>query len=200
MQKEEYVFNIYNKKVSDMSARQKEILSKYNYLTPIKKESYDEKKRTWNWLFRCDCGNEKIINMKEIRNNQTKSCGCFKQKNLNHNTGNLSKSWKGKTLIPLTYINSVEYRAKLKKYEYNLTEEYLYNLYVMQNCECKLSGMKLSIDLKNFTASIDRINSDIGYIEGNVQWVHKDVNYIKYNLIEKELYDICEKIRNKHGM
>lgn len=30
-----------------------------------------------NWLFSCDCGNEKIINGYAVRSGQTKSCGCY---------------------------------------------------------------------------------------------------------------------------
>lgn len=49
------------------------------------------------------------------------------------------------------------------------------------------SGLKLvftnesnaSLTRKNTTASLDRIDSKIGYIEGNVQWVHKDINKMK---------------------
>jgi len=182
-----------------MSA-EKNILDKYNYLTPIKKVSYNEKMRSWNWLFMCDCGNEKVINIQLVRRpNGTKSCGCLKQKNLNHKKGFYSNKWLGETLIPLTYINSVKRRAKQKNREYSLTEKYLYNLLIEQNFKCKLSGIELSIDLSNFTASIDRIDSNIGYIEGNIQWLHKDVNYIKYSLSEKELFYICQKIKQKHG-
>ena len=182
-----------------MASREKPILEKYNYLTPIKKDSYNEKKRTWNWLFKCDCGKEKIINIKEVRSNQTKSCGCLKAKNLNHKNGINSNGWNSKTLIPNTYISNVKYRAKLKSYIYNITDEYLYKLYLEQEGKCNLTGIELSIDLSNFTASIDRINSKIGYIEGNIQWLHKDINYIKYDLDEKELFYICEKIKQKHG-
>lgn len=177
-----------------------DIKSKYNFLTPIKKVEYNKKKRMWDWLFRCDCGVEKIINIGEVRKNRTKSCGCLKNKNLNHNKSELSINWKSKTPIPITYINSVKRRAISKKIEFNINEEYIYKIFSNQNGKCNLSGLDLSIDLSNFTASIDRIDSKSGYVEGNIQWLHKDLNYIKYNLNQKELYFICEKIKNKHGI
>lgn len=44
------------------------------------------------------------------------------------------------------------------------------------------------------TASLDRIQNDKGYIEGNVQWVHKDINRMK-NIFEQNYFiDICKKI------
>jgi len=179
---------------------EKKIENKYNNLTPIKKISFNEKRKNWNWLFKCDCGSEKIINISQVRQNKTKSCGCLKRKNLKHGCGVKHNNWKGKTPIPKTYINSIIRRAKLKGYEYNISDEYLYNLYIKQSGKCKLSGIELSISLNNFTASLDRINSNIGYIENNLQWLHKDVNYIKYNLTIDELLLICEKIKHKHGI
>lgn len=176
----------------------KEILNKYNFLTPIKPINLDKKRRTWNWLFKCDCGNEKIINISQVRGGRTKSCGCFKQLNLKHGFGQNHNNWKSKNQISMTYINSVKYRAELKKIDFNLSEDFLWELYNKQNGLCKLSGLKLSLFCNDQTASIDRIDSSVGYVNNNVQWVHRDVNYIKYNLSETELLYICEKIKIKH--
>ncbi|NBW29230.1 hypothetical protein EBR37_02510, partial [bacterium] len=37
-----------------------------------------------------------------------------------------------------------------------------------------------------------------GYIEGNVQWVHKRVNIMKGNMLEQEFLDFCEAVVNKN--
>lgn len=47
------------------------------------------------------------------------------------------------------------------------------------------------------TASLDRIDSSKGYIPGNVQWVHKDVNKMKLALSEKRLLELCTLIVQK---
>ena len=39
---------------------------------------------------------------------------------------------------------------------------------------------------------LDRKNSKIGYVEGNIQWVHKTVNIIKWDWDVEELYEWCE--------
>ena len=49
------------------------------------------------------------------------------------------------------------------------------------------------------TASLDRIDSSQGYIEGNVQWVSREVNFFKNNKNEKDLYNLCKKIYMKLG-
>jgi len=47
------------------------------------------------------------------------------------------------------------------------------------------------------TASIDRKNSDLGYTKENIQWVHKDVNYMKMNLSEKYFIKLCKLIARR---
>jgi hypothetical protein len=46
------------------------------------------------------------------------------------------------------------------------------------------------------TASLDRINSDEGYIKGNVQWVHKDINIMKNIYSSKYFIEMCKKVAN----
>jgi len=50
---------------------------KYGKLTAIKKAFY--KKGKSYWVFRCDCGNEKIIIKDNVVKGQTKSCGCLQK-------------------------------------------------------------------------------------------------------------------------
>lgn len=76
-------------------------------------------------------------------------------------------------------------------------------MFEKQNGKCALSGVdinlsdklhKFSPDYSTFTASVDRIDSSKGYIVGNIQWVHKTINYIKRDLDENEFIDWCKKI------
>ena len=34
-------------------------------------------RKEWRWLFRCDCGNEKILEVGNVFRGHTRSCGCF---------------------------------------------------------------------------------------------------------------------------
>lgn len=68
--------------------------------------------------------------------------------------------------------------------------EYLWNLFIYQNKVCALTGDPLNIN----TASLDRIDSKYGYIEGNVQWVTAQANKCKHILTMTELYEFCEKV------
>ena len=64
---------------------------------------------------------------------------------------------------------------KSKNIECTITKEYITQLFFEQNKQCALSGVYLSLSHVNErdwvynTASLDRIDSDKGYINGNVQ-------------------------------
>jgi hypothetical protein len=47
---------------------------------------------------------------------------------------------------------------------------------------------------KYSTASIDRIDSSKGYILGNIQWVHKDVNFMKRTYSQEYFVKMCKLI------
>lgn len=47
----------------------------YNKLTGLI-PAWQDHKSQWHWLFECDCGVLKVINAVNVRNGQTRSCGC----------------------------------------------------------------------------------------------------------------------------
>jgi len=74
--------------------------------------------------------------------------------------------------------------------EVDITSEYIRNLMHSQNFKCKISG----VDLKWEICSLDRIDSSSGYIQGNVQWVHKDVNIMKGAQQQTDFINWCKVI------
>lgn len=92
-------------------------------------------------------------------------------------------------------------RAKRNSLEFDLDGDYLWSLFIKQNRRCALSGLDLQFpkawgikSKKDITASLDRINSSIGYIKGNVQWVHKTINTMKMDMLDQEFINICKKV------
>lgn len=49
------------------------------------------------------------------------------------------------------------------------------------------------------TASLDRIDSNRGYTQDNVQWVHKDVNKMKMDLNQQIFVELCRAIAAHSG-
>lgn len=105
-----------------------------------------------------------------------------------------------------TFTTYMRRKAKERNLEWNLTEAYLDALFIKQAGLCALSGVPITLttkvnkqhnlDKSLMTASLDRIDNNLGYIEGNVQWVHKTVNRIRQNLTIPDFIVWCDKIVN----
>lgn len=151
------------------------------------------KKKTY-WQCKCDCGKNKDIRATAIIEGYNKSCGC--SQHLKGGYKELSKH----------YIYSIEYNAKRRGMEFNLTMKELWDIFEKQEKKCALTGLKISLihnknNRKKYqTASLDRIDSSKGYTIDNVQWVHKRVNAMKNNMTEEEFFKLCKLVhlRNKN--
>ena len=113
--------------------------------------------------------------------------------------GKNNKLWKGYEEISLTYFNQTKIGAKKRNIPFNLTMEYLWKIFIEQNKKCVYSGLDLTFPKKRkmtkfSTASLDRINSNLGYVEGNVQWVHKDINWMKQDFEQFYFVDMCNNV------
>lgn len=83
---------------------------------------------------------------------------------------------------------------------------FLYELlHVKQKGICALSGLPIMIantirgdQVGETTASLDRIDSSKGYSRDNVQWTHKLVNKMKWNLEEAKFVELCRAVADHH--
>lgn len=104
--------------------------------------------------------------------------------------------------IPLSQWSSIKRGATSRNLEFTITMEYAANLLISQNMKCILSGVDISFGTlgsknktRNYietTASLDRIDSSKGYVEGNVQWVHKMINTMKWTNSNFEFIKWCQ--------
>ena len=93
-------------------------------------------------------------------------------------------------------------RASNKQLPFNITKEYLKQLWEKQKGLCAISNIPMTYQFDsgriNTNVSIDQINPSQGYVIGNVQLVCMAVNQMKSDLSIEELYMFCEAIlRNK---
>lgn len=51
---------------------------KYNFLTAIRFDHRGKYGQQF-WLFKCDCGNKKVIAVEDVKRGTTKSCGCMRR-------------------------------------------------------------------------------------------------------------------------
>lgn len=92
--------------------------------------------------------------------------------------------------------------AKKRDIDLLISIEEAWKLFEYQQYKCALTGTLLYMPTKkiNGVASLDRIDYKLNYINGNVQWVHKDVNRIKLCLDNYELKNICTMITNNQNV
>lgn len=175
---------------------------KYGKLVALKeverffKEKNDRRKYLRFFLCKCDCGNEVIVRLDYLRAWKTKgtsSCGCLK-----HRKGNKNPLWSGFGKISGSLMKSIKSSAKIRSLDFSIDAKFLNSLFDRQNGKCALSGMELIMPEPNkknaWTASVDRIDSSKGYVEGNVQWVHKKINMMKQDLSDEEFVDFCKQV------
>jgi hypothetical protein len=147
------------------------------------------------WLCRCECGKELRVRAGSLLGGSTKSCGCRRLRNRKKH-----KNWRGYGDISGVIWKRYYAGAKRRGIAWQISIEYGWKLFQDQGGKCALSGEPLSFAGSNSvsesetTASLDRIDSSKGYIEGNLQWVHKDVNIMKMDLSQVEFIDYCVKV------
>jgi len=133
---------------------------------------------------KCKCGFEEWVASNVLRRDRSKGCrGCYHR-------GSKNNRWSGYKDMPGTVFHKVRSSAKGRCIKLLVSIEYLRNLMHDQEFRCTYSGEELSWD----SCSLDRIDSDLGYVEGNVQWVLPEVNYMKHTLVESRFLDLCRKI------
>lgn len=134
---------------------------------------------------------------------KTKSCGCDKSGYLKI-TGKNNKRFTGCEDISGRYWGRIKESAKTRNFEFNITIEYAWELFIKQNRKCNLSGLPIKFSFTrnkdDETASLDRIDSKIGYVEGNVQWVHKHINMMKNAHSQDYFINLCKLISNNNEM
>lgn len=149
--------------------------------------------KNYHVLAKCECGYENYINCGRIANGESQSCKCIL-------VGSNNKKWTGIGEINGKILYQIKASAKKRNIEYSISDEFLLELLIKQNKKCFLTGLDLifSGDNKKHTASLDRIDSNLGYIESNVVWVHKDINILKNSFSWSYILNICERI-NTYG-
>lgn len=141
------------------------------------------------WNVVCDCGVHKTVLGTHLIQGNTTGCGSC-------NLGPKSRNFQGVGDLPKTYytqmIKGADGSKGRKPIPFEVSMEYLWEVFESQKGQCALSG--LPIDFRSRTASADRIDSNLGYVEGNIQWLHKDVNMMKRHYTENYFKNLCKLI------
>jgi hypothetical protein len=150
------------------------------------------------WLVRCvHCSNKFEIGKWNVVKN-TKGCTSCAAKSM---SGKNSPHWKGYGDVPGVFLTKIRPNRKSRNLPINLTLEYLSRLWHEQRGKCRYTGISLSFgsSTEESTASLDRIDSTKGYIPENVQFVHKDINKMKWDLSEDRFLELCQLVIKEIG-
>lgn len=169
-----------------------EVGNRYGKLTVTKYSKNDHRQRAL-WICKCDCGNEIEEQGARLRRGVKTHCGCQKS-DLYKN-----KNIKETDLIPVSYWNRVKKNAETRNFEFKISIEDIHNKYIEQNGICALSGVEMfppkNLHNKNPNkASLDRIDSTLGYTKDNIQWITSTINIIKSDLKENDFVEICRRV------
>lgn len=154
------------------------------------------KERSIFWLCKCECGNQQVVRSRELTTGDTKSCGCLRTRKYSDNP-----LFKGVGLFGHSLYSHIEWSAKKRNIKFDVSKEYLWELFQKQEGKCYYTGDDIFLGVRNQrggkTASLDRLDSSKGYTEDNVVWCHKDINLMKRDKSEQEFYELCQKILKK---
>lgn len=95
------------------------------------------------------------------------------------------------------FYSSSKYEANRRNIFFadDITLDYLDQLLEEQDFKCFYSGLKIDAKTRGqVTASLDRRDSDLPYTRDNIQFVHKNVNFMKWTLPEDLFLSTITKI------
>jgi hypothetical protein len=156
-------------------------------------------------LVMCLCGNRSVIREDHVLSGRSKYCKSCSSKNTAKEHGMPVPLYKGIGDLSGTFWSHIRRGAEKRELSFEISIEYAWSLFTGI---CSLSGIPIKLSphardgapaWEEITASLDRIDSSVGYVKGNVQWVHKDVNYIKRDLDEAYFVELCKSIARKRA-
>lgn len=166
---------------------------KYHKLLVVSSVGINPKTHRFEYECLCDCGGIYRNSGYKIRTGAVKSCGCS-----NFETTFISK------YITLMYWSNIIHGAKIRELLVDILPNYLDDLWEKQNGKCYYSGYNLTLPKTakesaryNFSASLDRIDSSLGYVKGNLAWVDKRINRMKLNMPHEDFLEFCGLVARK---
>ncbi len=197
--------NVYRKKNYITSPKHNLIGKKFFHLLVEKMEITDKSKdNTWRCICKCDCGRIADVNTNYLMKGLSKTCGnkkCEYHRQDYSNNGKNNVKFTGYEDISGQFWSSYKCGAEKRKIDFDIDIEYAWNIFLQQNKKCAITKKDIYFGRTNTsekTASLDRIDSKKGYIKGNIQWVHKDINKMKMDLTFENFVNLCKLVANNN--
>lgn len=170
------------------------------------------------------CNTEHLIRADILKSGQAKQCrACSNKEKYLQNKKDKKIAFKGYSVshqgtgdFTKTQLFRIKMSAKKRKIYWDdkyMTTENLWDLLKQQDNRCKLSGLPIhlskgdniplttnhsNLDYSGWNASLDRIDSSKGYIEDNLQWLHRNINIMKNSYPQNYFIELCELVTFKN--
>jgi hypothetical protein len=102
-----------------------------------------------------------------------------------------------KNVLRKSFAHKYKNNALIRHIDWNVSFDYLAELLIEQDFKCALTGWDIHAMEVNSPASLDRIDSSLGYIEGNLQWVISKVNMMKQQYSQEDFIQVCIAVADK---
>lgn len=96
-------------------------------------------------------------------------------------------------------VQSAKRRATERGLSFDISEEFIKDLYQRQDGKCHYSGLEFSDVTKHYNWSIDRIDSSKGYTQDNVVLASSIVNTMKNDLSMTDFLTVIQRIVDHQG-
>lgn len=104
------------------------------------------------------------------------------------------------------HLRNIISRTRERNLNINITANDLKEQWELQKGICVFTGVNLEISTytkikKNpiYSASIDRIDSSLGYVKGNIRWISRAMNWMKNEMTDEMTWELIKLIQNKKG-
>ena len=103
--------------------------------------------------------------------------------------------------IRVSWFNKFKICAETRGKDWNLSIDEVADVMEAQKNKCALTGWSIEFPESGHPqeapASIDRIDSALGYFKDNVQLVTREVNMMKQHYTQDEFMKVCKAVANK---
>jgi hypothetical protein len=98
-------------------------------------------------------------------------------------------------------LSGAKSRAKIHNLKFNIDSKYVTKLVLECNGKCQATGLNLStITNCPYKASLDRIDSNKGYVKGNVRVVATMFNFMKQDYSDLQFAQIAKAFLKNNGL
>jgi len=143
------------------------------------------------FLCKCDCGKEVVVISKSLYNGNTTSCGCYRKDVVSLASGEAAKN---------KLLGVYKRQAKNRGFIFDISDEYFLKL-TEQNCfycdskPSNISGDKTANGTYQYNG-IDRVDSNLGYIIGNIVPCCSLCNRCKMAMSREDFLSWVERVYN----